>query len=151
MTTEENKRMLARSHNTDDSKQHRIKFMQRMHPLPDNHEEMVRHLEEKYKSIDEDQSTRIWLRNMLNMRERLNHPEERNIELWHIASVFCTFVKDKNLYMKKGTSCEYTQGYNTVCSTYCLECKSCVGVIEGLGVICEKRLKEAEVSLPDIG
>ena len=149
MKTEENKRMLARSHNVDNVKAHRIKFMERMHPLPDNHEEMVRRLEEKYKHIDEDQSTRIWLRNMLNMRERLNHPEGRNIELWHIASVFCTFVKDKNLYMKKGTSCGYTQGYNTVCSTYCLECKSCVGVIEGLGVICEKRLKEANVSLPD--
>lgn len=148
MTAEENKRMLARSHNADDSKPHRIKFMQRMHPLPDNHEEIARHLEEKYKSIDEDQPKR-WLRDMLNMRERLNHPEGRNIELLHIASVFCTFVKDKNLYVKKGTSCGYTQGYNTVCSTYCLECKSCVGVIEGLGVICEKRLKEANVSLPD--
>ena len=150
MKTEENKRMLARSHNVGDAKPHRIKFMERMHPLPDNHEEIVRHLEEKYKSIDEDQPKR-WLRNMLNMRERLNHPEGRNIELWHIASVFCTFVKDKNLYMKKGTSCGYTHGYNTVCSTYCLECRSCVGVIEGLGVICEKRLKEANVSLPDIG
>ena len=148
MKTEENKRMLARSHNVDDAKPHRIKFMERMHPLPDNHEEMVRRLEEKYKSIDEDPFAQT-LRYMHNMRERLDHPEGRNIELWRIASVFCDFVKDKNLYMKKGTSCRYTQGYNTVCSTYCLECKSCLGVIEGLGVICEKRLKEANVSLPD--
>ena len=148
MTAEENKRMLALSHNVGDSKPHRIKFMERMHPLPENHEEMVRRLEEKYKSIDEDPFAQT-LRNMLNMRERLNHPEGRNIELWRIASAFGTFVKDKNLYMKKGTSCGYTQGYNTVCSTYCLECKSCLGVIEGLGVICEKRLKEAKVSLPD--
>ena len=148
MKTEENKRMLARSHSVGDSKPHRIKFMQRMHPLPDNHEEIVRHLEEKYKSIDEDPSTQT-LRDMLNMREQRNHPKGRNRELWRIASVFCDFVKDKNLYMKKGTSCGYTQGYNTVCSTYCLECGSCLGVIEGLGVICEKRLKEASVSLPD--
>ena len=148
MKTEENKRMLARSHNVGDSKPHRIKFMQRMHPLPDNHEEIVRYLEEKYKRIDEDQSTQT-LRNMLNMREQRNHLKRRNGELWRIASVLCTFVKDKNIYMKKGTPCGYTQGYNTVCSTYCLECKSCLGVIEGLGVICEKRLKEAKVSLPD--
>lgn len=148
MNTEENKRMLARSHNVDNGKAHRIKFMQRMHPLPDNHEEIVRYLEEKYKRIDEDQSTQT-LRNMLNMREQRNHLKRRNGELWRIASVFCDFVKDKNIYMKKGTSCGYTQGYNTVCSTYCLECKSCVGVIEGLGVICEKRLKEANVSLPN--
>ena len=46
MKTEENKRMLARSHNVGDSKPHRIKFMQRMHTLTENHEEMVRRLEE---------------------------------------------------------------------------------------------------------
>ena len=150
MKTEENKRMLARSHNVDDSKPHRIKFMQRMHPLPDNHEEMVRQLEEKYKRIDEDPFAQSLL-GMSNMREHRNRLKVRNGELWRIASVFCDFVKDKNLYMKKGTSCGYTQGYNTVCSTYCLECSSCLGVIEGLGVICEKRLKEASVSLPDNG
>ena len=150
MTPEENKRILARSNNVGDSKPHRIKFMQRMHPLPDNHEEMVRQLEEKYKSIDEDPSTQT-LRDMLNMRQQRNRLKGRNRELWRIASVFCDFVKDKNIYMKKGTSCGYTQGYNTVCSTYCLECKSCLGVIEGIGVICERRLKDARVSLPDIG
>ena len=150
MKTEENKRMFARSHNVGDSKPHRIKFMQRMHPLPDNHEEMVRQLEEKYKRIDEDPFAQSLL-GMSNMREHRNRLKVRNRELWRIASVFCDFVKDKNLYMKKGTSCGYTQGYNTVCSTYCLECSSCLGVIEGLGVICEKRLKEAKVSLPDIG
>ena len=150
MTTEENKRILARSNNVGDSKPHRIKFMQRMHPLPDNHEEMVRQLEEKYKSIDEDPSTQT-LRDMLNMRQQRNRLKGRNRKLWRIASVFCDFVKDKNIYMKKGTSCGYTQGYNTVCSTYCLECKSCLGVIEGIGVICERRLKDARVSLPDIG
>lgn len=100
MKTEENKRMFDRSHNADDSKPHRIKFMERMHPLPDNHEEMVRRLEEKYKHIDEDPFAQT-LRNMLNIRERLNHPEGMNIELWRIASAFGTFVKDKNLYMKK--------------------------------------------------
>ena len=147
MRTEENKRMLARSHNVGDSKPHRIKFMQRMHPLPDNHEEMVRQLEEKYKSIDEDPSTQT-LRDMLNMRQQRNRLKGRNRELWRIASVFCDFVKDKNIYMKKGTSCGYTQGYNTVCSTYCLECKSCLGVIEGIGVICERRLNEARVCFP---
>ena len=150
MTPEDNKRILARSHNVGDSKPHRIKFMQRMHPLPDNHEEMVRQLEEKYKSIDEYPSTQT-LRDMLNMRQQRNRLKGRNRELWRIASVFCDFVKDKNIYMKKGTSCGYTQGYNTVCSTYCLECKSCLGVIDGIGVICERRLKDARVSLPDIG
>ena len=148
MTTEEKKRMLARSHNVGDSKPHRIKFMQRMHPLPDNHEEMVRQLEEKYKRIDEDPFAQSLL-GMSNMREHRNRLKVRNRELWRIASVFCDFVKDKNIYMKKGTSCGYTQGYNTVCSTYCLECSSCLGVIEGLGVICANKLVEARVSFPN--
>ena len=148
MKTEENKRMLARSHNVDDSKPHRIKFMQRMHTLPDNHEEMVRKLEEKYKRIDEDPFAQSLL-GMLNMREQRNRLKGRNRELCRIASVFCDFVKDKNIYMKKGTSCGYTQGYNTVCSTYCLECKSCLSVIEGLGVICANKLVEARVSFPN--
>ena len=148
MTAEENTRMLARSHNVGDSKPHRIKFMQRMHPLPDNHEEMVRQLEEKYKRIDEDPFAQSLL-GMSNMREHRNRLKVRNRELWRIASVFCDFVKDKNIYMKKGTSCGYTQGYNTVCSTYCLECSSCLGVIEGLGVICANKLVEARVSFPN--
>ena len=150
MNPEENKRMLARSHNVGDSKPHRIKFMQRMHPLPDNHEEMVRQLEEKYKRIDEDPFAQSLL-GMSNMREHRNRLKVRNRELWRIASVFCDFVKDKNLYMKKDNECPYWHRGIPVCATYCLECSSCLGVIEGLGVICEKRLKEAKVSLPDIG
>ena len=71
MTTDENKRTFARSHNVGDAKPHRIKFMERMHPLPDNHEEMVRRLEEKYKHIDEDPFAQT-LRYIHNMRERLD-------------------------------------------------------------------------------
>ena len=148
MKTEENKRMLARSHNVDDGKPHRIKFMQRMHPLPDNHEEMVRRLEEKYKSIDEDPSTQT-LRDMLNMRDRCNYMERINKELERYAKAIHTFVKEKNLYMKKGTSCVYKQGNPAVCSTTCLECDSCLGVIEGVGVICDKRLAEAILVFSD--
>ena len=57
-------------------------------------------------------------------------------------------TKDKKLYMKKGASCWYKQVSPVVCSTHCLECVSCMGVIEGVGVVCEKRLKDACVSFP---
>ena len=50
--------------------------------------------------------------------------------------------------MAKGTLCGYMQGSPAVCSTACLECKSCLGVIEGLGVICANNLVEARVSFP---
>lgn len=61
-----------------------------------------------------------------------------------LAKAFYAFVKDKNLYMKKATGCPYYQDSPHVCSTFCLECDSCLDLIEGLGVICEKRLLEAK-------
>lgn len=61
-----------------------------------------------------------------------------------LVKAFYAFVKDKNLYMKKATSCPYYQDFPHVCSTFCLECDSCLDLIEGLGVICEKRLLEAK-------
>lgn len=61
-----------------------------------------------------------------------------------LVKAFYAFVKDKNLYMKKATSCPYYQDSPHVCSTFCLECDSCLDLIEGLGVICEKRLLEAK-------
>ena len=61
-----------------------------------------------------------------------------------LAKAFYAFVKDKGLYMKKATNCPYYQDNPHVCSTFCLECDSCLDLIEGLGVICEKRLLEAK-------
>ena len=100
--------------------------------------------QEKRKDEDKLKQTLVKLR---QTEEQCYKLERENQNLKRFAKAMHTFVKDKNIYMKKGTSCGYTQGYNTVCSTYCLECKSCVGVIEGVGVICEKRLAEANVSI----
>lgn len=69
-----------------------------------------------------------------------------NVELERFAKAIHSFVKDNKIYMKKGTSCGYKQGHPAVSSTACLECKSCLGIIEGCGVICEARLLEANVS-----
>ena len=86
---------------------------------------------------------------IFEMRERCDKLEGENKKLKRFEKAINAFVKDKNLYMKKGNECPYWHRGIPVCSTYCLECKSCVGVIEGHGVICEKRLKEASVSFPD--
>ena len=150
MTTEENKRMLALSYIVADLKAENMELAQRVHQLVDDYNNVVRQLDDKEKSKDKDSSKRM-MGELQQMREQCDKLEVENRELKRFAKAMRDFVKDKNIYMKKGTSCVYTQGYNTVCSTYCLECKSCVGVIEGVGVICERRLKEANVSLPDIG
>lgn len=146
MKTEENKRMLALSCIVADLKAENMELEQRVHQLVDEYNEVARQLgvQEKHKDKDQLKQTLVKLR---QFEEQCYKLEREKRYLIHLEKAIHTFVKDKNLYMKKGTSCGYTQGYNTVCSTYCLECKSCVGVIEGLGVICEKRLKEANVSI----
>lgn len=75
--------------------------------------------------------------------------ERENNELKRFAKAIHSFAKDKNLYMKKATNCPYYQDGPHVCSTFCLECNLCLGIIDGFGVICEKRLSKAKVSFPD--
>ena len=82
------------------------------------------------------------------MSEQFDHLIRKSGELERFAKAIHLFVEDKKLYMKKGASCWYKQVSPVVCSTACLECVSCLGVIEGVGVICEKRLKDACVSFP---
>ena len=148
MTTEENKRMLALSCIVADMKAENMELLKRMQNISAEFADVLCRLNEKEKRMNEGSSTQT-LVELRQMQEQCDKLERENRELKFFAKAMHEFVKDKNLYMKKGTSCGYTHGYNTVCSTYCLECKSCVGVIEGLGVICEKRLKEANVYLPD--
>ena len=133
-----------------DLKAENMELAQRVRQLVDDYNEVVRQLHGKDNRKDKDYSKQTFCE-LQKMSEQFDHLIRKSGELERFAKAIHDFVKDKNIYMKKGTSCGYTQGYNTVCSTYCLECKSCLGVIEGIGVICERRLKDARVSLPDIG
>lgn len=149
MKTEENKRMLALSCIIADLKAENMELVEHVKKLVDEYNEVVRLLNGKDKR--KDKNSKPTLGEVLDVRSRCYKLEVENMELKRFAKAMHAFVKDKNIYMRKGTSCGYTQGYNTVCSTYCLECSSCLGVLEGYGVICRKRLKEANVSLPDNG
>ena len=148
MTPEENKRMMALSYIVADLKAENIELAQRVHQLVDEYNEVVRQLDGNEKRKDKDQlkQTLVELR---QIREQCYKLESENRYLICLKKAIHAFVKEKNLYMKKNNECPYHSGDIPVCSTYCLECSSCLGVIEGLGVICEKRLKEANVSLPD--
>ena len=147
MTTEENKRMLTLSCIIADLKAENFELVGRVQQLAVEYANVVNQLHDK--NGKDRYSSKPTLGEVLDVRARCFKLETENRKLERFSKAMHVFVKDKNIYMRKGTSCGYTHGYNTVCSTYCLECKSCVGVIEGLGVICEKRLKEAKVSLPD--
>ena len=146
MKTEENKRMMALSCIVADLKAENIELAQRVHQLVDDYNNVVRQLNGKEKRKNEDSSTKT-LVELRQMREQCYKLEIEKRYLIHLEKAVHAFVKDKNIYMRKGTSCEYKQGNPPVCSTACLECDSCLSVIEGHGVICEKRLAEANVSI----
>lgn len=144
MTTEENKRMEALAYIIADLKAENIEMTQRVHQLMDDYNEVVRQLNGKEKHKDEDPS-RQTLGEMLKMRDHCDKLEKENKELKGFAKVIHSFMKDKKIYMEKGTSCGYIQGSPAVCSTACLECDSCLGVIEECGVICRQVLYGVKV------
>ena len=148
MKTEENKRMLALSYIVADLKAENMELAQRVHQLVDDYNEVVRQLNGNGTHKDEDPA-KLLLGNMQKMRDHCDKLEKENRELKGFAKAIHSFVKDKKLYMAKGANCQYYKDGPHVCSTFCLECKSCLGVIEGLGVICANKLIEARVSFPD--
>lgn len=145
-----NNRMETLAYIISDLKAENVELEQRVHQLVDEYNNVVRLLNGNEKRKNEGSSTKTLVK-LRQTEEQCYKLERENQNLKRFEKAIHVFVKDKNLYMKKDNECPYWHRGIPVCSTYCLECKSCVGVIEGLGVICEKRLKEAEVSLPDIG
>lgn len=148
MTTEENKRMLALSYIVADLKAENMELAQRVHQLVDDYNDVVSQLNGKETRKDEDPA-RLFLADMQKMRDHCDELEKENRELKGFAKAIHSFMKDKKLYMEKGANCQYYKDGPHVCSTFCLECKSCLGVIEGLGVICANNLLESRVSFPN--
>lgn len=148
MNTEENKRMLALAYVVADLNAENMELEQRVQQLADDYNDVVRQLNGKETRKDKDPA-KLFLADMQKMRDHCDKLEKENRELKGFAKAIHSFMKDKQIYMEKGANCQYYKDGPHVCSTFCLECKSCLGVIEGLGVICEKRLEEANVSLPD--
>lgn len=142
-----NNRMETLAYIIADLKAENIELTQRVHQLVDEYNDVVRLLNGNEKRKDEGSSTKTLVK-LRQTEEQCYKLERENQNLKRFEKAIHVFVKDKKLYMKKDNECPYWHRGIPVCSTYCLECKSCVGVIEGLGVICDKRLKEASVSLP---
>ena len=147
MKTEENKRMLALSCIVADLKAENMELEQRVHQLMDEYNDVVRQLNGKEERKDKDQlkQTLVELR---QMQEQCDKLERENRELKFFTKGMHAFVKDKNIYMKKDMECPFRHDGVSVCSTSCLECGQCLGVLEGVGVICDKRLAEACAVFP---
>ena len=142
MKTEENKRMLALSCIVADLKAENMELEQRVHQLVDEYNEVVRQLDGKEKRKDE-KPARQTLGEMRQMRDHCDKLEKENRELKGFAKAIHSFMKDKQIYIENGANCQYYKDGLRVCPTFCPECKSCLGIIEGLGVICANKLIEA--------
>ena len=125
-----------------DLKAENIELAQRVQQLVDDYNDVVRQLNGKETRKDEDPA-KLLLGNMQKMRDHCDKLEVENRELKGFAKAIHSFMKDKKIYIEKGANCQYYKDGPHVCSTFCLECKSCLGVIEGLGVICANKLIEA--------
>ena len=141
MKTEEDKRLSALSYIIADVKAENIELEQRVHQLMNDYNEVVHQLHEQDKRKDEAPSKQT-LGDMLKIRDHCDKLERMNGELEHFAKAIHSVVKDLNIYMEKGTSCGYKPDHPTVCYTACLECDSCLGIIDGCGVICQQLLLE---------
>lgn len=148
MKTEEKNRMLALAYVVADLNAENMELAQRVQQLADEYNEVVRQLNGKETRKDKDPE-RLLLGNMQKMRDHCDKLEKENRELKGFAKAIHSFMKDKQIYMEKGANCQYYKDGPHVCSTFCLECKSCLGIIEGLGVICANKLVEARVSFPN--
>ena len=147
MTEEENKRMLALSCIVADLKAENMELEQRVQQLAAEYSNVAIQLNDNKKRNGKDSSNPT-VDEMQQIREHCDHPERMNNGLDRFVKAIHEFVKDKNIYMKKDMECPYHPDGVSVCSTYCLECGQCLGVIEGVGVICEKRLAEACAVFP---
>ena len=146
MTTEENKRMLALSCVVADLKAENMELEHRVQQLAAEYSNVAIQLNDNKKRKGKD-SSKPEIDEMQQMREHCDHPERMNNGLDRFVKAMHEFVIDKNLYVKKDNECPYRPGCIRVGSLRCLGCNSCLSVIKGHGVICEKRLAEANVSI----
>ena len=141
-----NNRMETLAYIISDLKAENMELVERVQQIAAEYSNSVCQSGTQEKRKDKDQLKQT----IFDMRKQYDKLEREYKELRFLAKGIRSFVKEKNLYIKKDDECPYCRRGITVCSPYCRVCGSCLGILDGVSVICEKRLKEAKVSLPNI-
>ena len=131
-----------------DLKAENMDLLKRMQNISSEFADVLCRLNEKEKRMNECASAQT-LVELRQMQEQCDKLERENRELKRFEKAMHEFVKDKNICMRKDSECPFRPGCVHVGSLRCLECGSCLGVIEGVGVICDKILAEASLVLSD--
>ena len=118
---------------------------QRVNQLTDDYNRVVNQLREAKERKEEHPI--IWtFCEMRKMRDLCDELDKKISRLMEYEKSINSFVKAKKLYMPKGMSCLYWESRPIICSTRCLECNMCLGVLKDLGVVCKQKLSDAKIS-----
>lgn len=121
-----------------------VELEQLLDQLTDEHNEVVRQLHGQEKRKNES-SAKPTLGQIQKMSDRCDELEAENKQLRKYAMSIDCFIKDKEFYMPQKTPCPYIEGHPFVCSASCLECNSCLRVLDGSGVVCEQVLNGSNI------
>lgn len=141
-----NNRMETLAYIISDLKAENLELEQRVHQLMDEYNEVAKQLHGTEKRKEED-PTRQTLSEMRQMRDHCDILELENNDLKRCLKAVSSFLKDHKLYMAYGVSCPFKSGHPAVGSQSCRKCCSYLSVfLQAVGVVCKRRLAEANVS-----
>lgn len=140
-----NNRMETLAYIISDLKAENVELEQRVHQLMDEYNDVVHQLHGAKMRKEED-PTRQTLSEMRQMRDHCDKLEVENKDLNKCLIAVSSFLKNHKLYMAYGASCSYRSDHPAVSSMVCRECCSYKSDLLDCGVVCERRLSDANVS-----
>lgn len=122
-----------------------VELEQRVHQLMDEYNRVAKELREAEMRKEED-PTRQMLSEMRQMRDHCDKLEVESNYLNKFLIAVSSFLKNHKLYMAYGASCPYRSDHLAVSLPPCRDCCSYLSDLEDCGVICRKKLSDANIS-----
>lgn len=122
-----------------------VELEQRVHQLMDEYNRVAKELREAEMRKEED-PTRQTISEMRQMRDHCDKLEIENNVLNKFLIAVSSFLKNHKLYMAYGASCPYQSGHLAVSLPPCRDCCSYLSDLEDCGMVCDKKLSDANIS-----